>query len=424
MSRGRVLAYLLAGAVAAVLVVLGISQQTSGTKGTEGTEGTEGAEGADGSGGAKGAGPFTIAVVTRDAGQDRAGAARVALAELRDLLRNNKAEGGLPLEFVAVAPGDGLTLDKLRRDHPRLVAAIADDPDLDELVAQVPVVGTCRWENPPGLSRSFHWTVAPQITEVGWQVRAYLGKKHRTQQLVVFGAYGSDAIEAEQLGKGRPGPEWEDPQLPPTAVHIKRPGAMSAPELRSALSGGRGDAVYLSGSRSSLTDDLRALARAGFRGPVLHTPWLLNTCVKAEREDPGQVPDGITLYRVSTAGPGAVRADDCVKGETEFCPYFMRLPDRPGALEEYEAAQTLIRVYRTVWVDGRGTTPSDPEEMASSLGENLNGQIVRGLSGWFEVGGPPRDSHTLGFGHDIWLERWAAGDGHWTVLGPVSAEYW
>jgi len=29
------------------------------------------------------------------------------------------------------------------------VAAIADDPDLDELGAQVPVVGTCRWENPP-----------------------------------------------------------------------------------------------------------------------------------------------------------------------------------------------------------------------------------------------------------------------------------
>ncbi|NGO45534.1 hypothetical protein [Streptomyces ureilyticus] len=416
MSRGRVLAFLLAGAVTAVLVVLGVSQQTSGTKGTDGTGGAKG----------KGTGPFTIAVVTRDAGQDRAGAARVALAELRDLLRDNKAEGRLPLEFVAVAPRDGLTLDRLRRDHPRLVAAIADDADLDimdQLGAPEPVVGTCRWENPPGLSRSFQWTVAPEITDVGWQVRAYLGKKHRTQQVVVFGAYGSDAIEAEQLGQGAPGPEWEDPKLPPTAVHIKRPGAMSAPELRSALSGGRGDAVYLAGSSFTLRDDLRALARAGFRGPVLYTPWLLNTCVKAEREDPGQVPDGITLYRVGTAGPGAVRAEDCVKGETEFCPYLLRLPDRPGALEEYEAAQTLIRVYRTVWVEGRGTTPSDPEEMASALQGSLNGQIVRGLSGWFEVGGPPGDGHTLGFGHDIWLERWAAGDGGWTVLGPVSAEY-
>ncbi|MFH8657479.1 hypothetical protein [Streptomyces afghaniensis] len=416
MSRSRVLAYLLAGAVASVLVVLGVTQGPLGTQGTD-TQGT---------GGAKGTGPFTIAVVTRGVGQDRAGAARVALAELRELLRRNKAEGELPLEFVGVAPGDGLTLDTLRRDHPRLVAAIADDPGLDgtdALGAQVPVVGTCRWENPPGLSRNFQWTVAPDITEVGWQVRAYVGKKHRTQQLVVFGAYGSDAAEAEQLGKGEPGPEWDGPRLPPTAVHIDRPGRMSAPELRSALSGGRGDAVYLAGSRSSLTDDLRALARVGFRGPVLYAPGVLNTCVRAEREDPGRVPDGITLYRVSTAGPGAVRAEDCFTGDTEHCPHFQRLPDGPGALEEYEAAQTLIRVYRTVWVDGRGTVPSDPEQVASALQTSLDGQIVRGLSGWFEVGGPPGDSYTLSFGHDIWLERWPAGNGGWTVLGPISAEY-
>ncbi|MFI7015435.1 hypothetical protein [Streptomyces sp. NPDC050164] len=416
MSRSRVLAYLLAGAVAAVIVVLAVTQGPSDTKGTD-TPGT---------GGEKGTGPFTIAVVTRDTGQDRAGAARVALAQLRDLLRTNKAEGELPLEFVGVAPRDGLTIDTLRRDHPRLVAAIADDPGLDGMDAlseQVPVVGTCRWENPPGLSRSFRWTVAPEITEVGWQVRAYLGKKHRTQQLVVFGAYGTDAAEAEQLGKGKAGPEWDGMHSPPTSVHIDRPGQMSARELRSALSGGRGDAVYLAGSRSSLTDDLRALARAGFRGPVLHTPGVLNTCLRAEREDPGQVPDGITLYRVGTAGPGAVRAEDCRTGDTEHCPYFLRLPDGPGALEEYEAAQTLIRVYRTVWVEGRGTVPSDPEEVASALRNSLSGQIVRGISGWFEVGGPPVYSYTFGFGHDIWLERWAAGNGRWTVLGPVSAEY-
>ncbi|MFJ4975233.1 hypothetical protein ACIP6X_07810 [Streptomyces coeruleorubidus] len=416
MSRSRVLAYLLAGAVAVVMFVVAVIQGPLSTKGMD-TKGT---------GEERQTGPFTIAVVTRDTGQDRAGAARVALAELRDLLRRNKAEGELPLEFVGVAPGDGLTLDTLRRDHPRLVAAIADDPGLDgmdELAAQVPVVGTCRWENPPGFSSSFHWTVAPDITEVGWQVRAYVDKKHRARRLVVFGAYGTDAAEAEQLGKGEPGPEWDGPRPPPTAVHIDRPGRMTAPELRSALSGGRGDAVYLAGSRSSLTDDLRALARAGFRGPVLYAPGLLNTCLRAQPEDPGQVPDGITLYRVGTAGPGAVRAEDCFTVDTEHCPYFLRLPDRPGALEEYEAAQTLIRVYRTVWVDGRRTVPSDPEEVASALRDSLDGQIVRGLSGWFEVGGPPGDSYTLSFGHDIWLERWAAGKGRWNVLGPVSAEF-
>ncbi|WP_199552907.1 hypothetical protein [Streptomyces sp. N35] len=369
--------------------------------------------------------PFTIAVVTAHASRDRAAAARVALDELRALLRDNKSPGRLPLEFVAVRPRDGLTAGALRRTHPRLVAVVADEPLEDMAGSPVPVVGTCRPDEPPGPGEGFTATVAPEVAEVGWQLRTYLAKKQRTQRLLVFGAWGTDAEIAEQLGERGADPAWGGPKPAAVTVEIQRPAHMTAGELRAALSRDKGrTAVHLSGTRSTLAADLRALGRAGYRGTVLHSPGIQSPCYETDHGTPGPVPAGITVHRVDTVAPGAVREKDCQRGNTERCPWLVRLPDRPGALEEYEAAQVLVRMYRTVWYEGRGRVPDDPDAMAGGLREGVGEQIGRSLGGWFDPSGQDQ-GHTFGFGHDIWLHRWTARDGgRWERLGPVSALYW
>lgn len=364
---------------------------------------------------------FTVAVVTRHAHEDRAAAARIALAELRRLLRDNKSPGTLPLEFVAVRPREGLTYEELRAAHPRLVAVIADEPSKElSGAASVPVIGTCRIEHPGGLDPTFRQTVAPEIPEVGWELRAYLAKRHDTRTLTVLGAYGMAKDTADQLSAGVVGPEFEELKLPGVPVFSERPTLLTRKELRAAVDG-HGEAVFLTGTLD-LDKDLPALARAGFRGPVLYSPGLENDCGEPWDDPPVRVPDGITLYRVDTVAPGPVREKDCKTGNTERCPWLVRLPDRAGAVEEYEAAQALVRIYRTAWVDGKNTIPDRPDAMADELEERVDGQIVRGLSGWFEMGGPKGRGYTLGFGHDVWLHRWA-GHGRWTNLGPVSAAW-
>lgn len=403
---------LVLGVVVVAVVVIGLVQKGGDRDGGR----DSGQEGVGGE-------PFTVAVVTRQAAEDRAGAARIALDELRALLRANKAQGDLPLEFVAVRARRGLTYEELRSAYPRIVAVIADAPSRELSRAPVPAIGTCRVENPPGLHYGYAHHVTPEVPEVAWQLRAYLAKKHHTRTMTVLGAWGSAKGIADQLGEGGPGPEVDVAKLnlPGVPVFTERPSLMSRGELRASLSDGSGQAVYLVGTLD-LDKDLRALARAGFQGPVLYSTSVENNCGEPWDDPPERVPDGITLYRVDTVAPGAVRAKDCRTGNTERCPWLVRLPDRAGAVEEYEAAQALIRVYRTVWVNGRGTVPTDPEALADALGEQVDGQIVRGLSGWFEVGGPEGEGHTLGFGHDVWLHRWS-GPGRWTNLGPVSAVY-
>ncbi|WP_329117784.1 hypothetical protein [Streptomyces sp. NBC_01465] len=373
------------------------------------------------------AAPFTVAVVTDHATEDRAAAARVALDELRRLLVDNKSPGRLPLEFVAVRPRDGLTVGALRKSYPRLVAVVADDPVDDDTGSSVPVVGTCRPDAPTGFGDDFTTTIAPPVAEVGWQLRTYLAKKQRTKKLLVFGSWGTDAGITDELGKRGADPGWRGPDLPSMTVEIHRPGDMTAGELRSALSKGTGDArtaVHLSGRFSRLSADLRALGRAGYRGTVLYAPGVESPCWDVESEAPGPVPDGITLYRVDTVAPGSVLAKDCQKGNTERCPWLVQLPDRLGALEEYEAAQAIVRMYRTVWYEGKGEVPDDPDELAEGLAKGINEQLVRSLGGWFDPSGEAED-HTFGFGHDIWLHRWSErAGGRWERLGPLSALYW
>ncbi len=363
--------------------------------------------------------PFTVAVVTAHAGEDRAAGARIALDELRATLRNNKSPGTLPLEFVTVAPKYRMTTKTLRKKYPRLIAVIADRP-FKKIGSSVPVVGTCNSGDATGMFLGFTTNVTPEVAEVGQQLRIYLARKEDTRRLVVFGAWGTDAERAEQLGERGADAGWGAPAG--SSAVVERPGALSTRTLRATLR--EGDAVLLLGRPFSLAADVRALGRAGYRGPVLYPTDVESLCGRPDAEDPGRVPDGITLYRVDTFAPGGIREKDCVKGNTERCPWLAKLPDRPGALEEYEAAQMIIRMFRTVWYEGEGEVPADPEALADALSEGIGEQIVRSLGGWFDPGGEP-GGHAFGLGHDIWLHRWSNGDGgRWDRLGPLSALYW
>ncbi|MFI6941004.1 hypothetical protein ACIBI4_17150 [Streptomyces sp. NPDC050418] len=361
--------------------------------------------------------PFTVAVVTGHAGEDDAAGARIALEELRATLRTDKSPGTLPLDFVTVPPKDGMTTEALRMRYPRLVAVIADEPFKDD-GRSAPVVGTCYAED--SISVGFTTTVAPEVAEVGWQLRTYLAHKEDTRRLVIFGTYGTDAELAEELGERGSDAGWNAPAG--SVMVTKQPGRLSTRALRTTLR--EGDAVLILGPGSSLAADLRALGRTGYRGPVLTATDVESLCGQPVPERPGRVPDGITLYRVDTSAPGGVRAKDCVKGNTERCPWLAKLPDRPGALEEYEAAQMIVRMYLTVRHHGKGEVPEAPATLADALAEGIGEQIVRSLGGWFDPSGEP-EGHVFGLGHDIWLHRWTdAKGGRWDRLGPLSALYW
>ncbi|WP_149825482.1 transposase [Streptomyces tailanensis] len=312
----------------------------------------------------------------------------------------------LPLEFVAEPYRDGLTVDDLRRTHPRLIAVISGAPleSGGDGLSRIPVIGTCPGPDEAlGFGRPrFTVTVHPDPITTAGQVAFYLAEKHDVRHVLVFGTYGQGNVEAEVLkeafGDEEPFGAVENARQTVTTV-IDHPELLSAAELRTVLDEADADAAYLIAQSWEVEPGTRALLRAGFRGPVFTSPGEPEGCSAGGRSetDEGKVPDGV--YRAREVAPRTVRADECVPTTASRCPWITKLPDRLGAMEEYEAAQGVVRAF--AGVDDRLSTWPSPEEFGTALGEELDGQIVLSLSGWYELNG----DHTLSLGHDIWIER-------------------
>ncbi|MEV5608019.1 protein kinase [Streptomyces sp. NPDC052225] len=330
---------------------------------------------------------FRIAVLGR-------GVPSVDLAPVEQALRDYG--GRLPLEAVGVPHADWMTPQEFARKFPDVVAVVGDTTDAPSPPG-TPELRTCQARDgraPAGFDEP--------DAGLGERFASYLEDVRHTTRLLALGVPApGDPVQAafkerfvEARGDGRA-----------YASSPKPPAALGRPALRALLAKARPDTVYLADGPAPEAS-VAALRDAGFQGTVVLAPDRRDDCDLLSPSAPrDRLPDGVLRFRTVSNSP--FRSGECLQ-VADWCDRVRPLMTRPGALEQYEAAQAVVAAFRSRAIAGTGAR-AVRDDLKAALPEAR----VNGLQGDYTLASLGR-----GTARPVWVERRESGT--WKTLGTVA----
>ncbi|MFC4463997.1 serine/threonine-protein kinase [Streptomyces xiangluensis] len=356
---------------------------------------------------AAGGTPYTIAVVHEPLGAssekriDNTGPVKQAV---RNVLGE---ESGLAVDVVGISPAESDSLSsmegysRLLAKYPGLLGVVGDTRALGHTPprANLPTLSVCD-DSTTYVHNGNGFTLLPHDDDWTWQLARNLASQDKLENLLVMTQeHIADTSGARQLAAA-----FEKETDGGTAtISTEDPKKTSNAELKKVFA--RADAMTITTDSHHTAERWAVrMKEAGFQGPIIVATVPSNSCIGyATVPDPAlEIPDGV--YRIRSMSH-QVGPEDCWRIDKTWCKRVRALPDRPGALEEYEAASSLLTALKTIATDGR-----EIEEVRASVITALRGAQHDTLLDQYRYDADGRPSQ-----RPLWLDR--AESGQWKQIG-------
>ncbi|RII11804.1 Serine/threonine-protein kinase PknB [Streptomyces sp. YIM 130001] len=368
-------------------------------------------EAGSGPGSGKGAsGPYTVAVVTSAHGAPRQ--SLVAERLTKDVPRHLRPE--IVVKQVDSAEERAEVTQELA-EYPNLLAVVGETtPNMLEQL-RTPVVSTCHVAAQP-VPRDDESVVSlgPDAVEQGEELATYLEETVKSRRLLVVSDRDepADQDDAEHTtGVGGYLLRAYDNAAGLSALWASdREARGPAPGVGQLLDEVRPDAVVVDAPQERAEEAAEALDEAGFQGTMLLVDRhdAAGHCSDAAEPVATAVPAGTLRVRaVSRAVDGTV----CGTAAEAFCHWARELPERRGAVEEYQAATLLAAALNS-------SEAVTDEQSVTKARESLKWSLDHGSV--VSPEGTYKEKHTYAPGlRPLWLDRLGTGD-KWQQVGLLT----